>query len=131
MEHTSIQISAAYTGTAHNLQVTHVVVYNEFMSLHFKQFLSQAPSVLNVKPPTVIKSVRGIYDVKNWPAKDLDVNINEYFLSIVLCPSFSQCHYASTACAAFHKAADFSTAHISLKNKHIQYDQCSWIHKIA
>ncbi len=50
MEHTSIQISAAYTGTAHHLQVTHVLVYNEFMSLHFKQFLSQALSVLKVKP---------------------------------------------------------------------------------
>ncbi len=78
-----------------------------------------------------MKSVRGIYDVINWPANELDVNINEYFLSIVLCPLFSQCHYASIACADFHKAADFSIAHISLKNKHLQYDQCSWIHKLT
>lgn len=59
MSHTSIQISFAYTGNVHNLQVAHALLYNEFMSLHSKQFIHQAPSVLNVKPPTVMQSVRG------------------------------------------------------------------------
>lgn len=119
MAHTSIQISAAYTGNAHNLQVTHVVVYNEFMSLHFKQFLSQAPSVLNVKPPTVMQSVRGIYGVRNWLMNWMWITMN-CFVSIVLTmPLHQYCLCCcSQSCWSFY-----------CTKTNMQYDQCSWIHK--
>lgn len=69
-------------------------------------FFTSTPSVLSVKPPTVMQSVRGIYDVIICLDNELDVNNNEYFLFIVLRPSLLHqyfCTVFSRRCWIFYR----------------------------